>query len=184
MAYGDSKATSYTPNLLASLNAIPVSATVSAESDNLSIPGITLSGMMARYTSDLAARGSQDGMNYRFVLLTVGVNDVVAGLPPEATWRANFATLIDAIHAKFPAAKVGIARPWERGAALQAGMNSLATWIAAEVTPRAAWAFLGPDERVYLENGDNGTTYTDDGIHPNAAGQAVAASLWKTAMGY
>ena len=57
------------------------------------------------------------------------------------------------------------------------------TWRKASGA-RAAWAHLGPDERAFLENGDDGVTYTTEGVHPNAAGYALTAAQWQAVMGY
>lgn len=181
MAYGDSKAALFSDELIAALNLLPLSATVTATKDDLSIGGATVADLAARVASDLASRPAQDGMSYQHVLITVGANEV-STLPAEAAWKANLATVIDAINAKWPAAKVYVALPWRRNYPTEC--NSLATWIASVISTRGAWAFVGPDERIYLENGDNGTTYTYDGIHPNAAGELVAATQWQAVMGY
>jgi lysophospholipase L1-like esterase len=50
---------------------------------------------------------------------------------------------------------------------------------------RILWlAHVGPDRRVYLEGGDDGVTYTSDGVHPNAAGASLEAAQLKTALGH
>jgi len=182
MAYGDSKAAGFTDTLMASLNALPLYPTVNnAGHDDLSIPNITVAGLVARVASDLATRPAMDGMSYQNVLITIGANDVIS-LPAQATWKADTATLLDALHAKWPNAKVYVAQAWRRGYA--ASCNSLATWLGNVLSTRGGWAFVGPDERVYLENGDDGATYTDDGVHPNNAGYILAAAQWKAILGY
>jgi lysophospholipase L1-like esterase len=115
------------------------------------------------------------------VLVNLGANDVGSALA-QATWEGQLGYILDAMNAKWPGVKVYVMRPWRRGYAAEC--NTLATWIANVVGARAAWAFDGPDERVFLENGDDGTTYTSDGIHPNAAGFALTAVQWQTALGY
>lgn len=147
---------------------------------SLARSGYTVATMAALVAADLAAM--PDAATLRAVMFNLGANDVAA-LPAEATWKANLATILDALHAKYPSAMVYVMRPWRRGELTDC--NSLATWIAAVLADgRSAWAFVGPDERVFLEGGDDGATYTADGIHPNAAGYVLTATQWKTALGY
>jgi len=115
------------------------------------------------------------------VLVNLGANDVIS-LPIEGTWKANMAYLLDAFHAKWPAARVFVIRPWKRDEA--ADCNTLATWISDLVSARSRWAFLGPDERTFLEGGDDGATYTSDGTHPNGSGYVLTAQQWKTVLDY
>lgn len=144
----------------------------------LSVGGATVATMAGRIVADLAAA---DPAAPDYILLNLGANDVSA-LPAEATWKADLATVIDGMNAKWPATKVYLMRPWRRGEATDC--DTLAGWIADVVAARSAWAFMGPDERVFLENGDDGVTYTSDGIHPNAAGYALTAAQWKATLGY
>jgi lysophospholipase L1-like esterase len=138
-----------------------------------------VASMKALIDADLAARTEPA---VQAVLFNLGANDMNA-LPAEAVWESDALYIIDAIRAKWPSAKVYIMRPWTRGAGM-ATANTLAGWIGTVVAARPGGAFLGPDERVFLENGDNGVTYTIDGTHPNAAGYALTAAQWKTVLGY
>lgn len=146
--------------------------------ETIARPGYTVAQMKALVDADMAAWASDPVQS---VLFNLGANEMGI-LPAQATWEANLAYILDAFHAKWPAVKVYLMRPWRRGYAADA--NTLATWINNVVTARAAWAFNGPDERVFLENGDDGVTYTSDGVHPNAAGYALTATQWQTALGY
>jgi len=129
--------------------------------------------MKALVDADLAAMTTGTPT---IIMFNLGANDVVS-LPAEATWKANLVYILDAFHAKWSGAKVYVMRPWRRGEA--ADCNTLATWIAAVIADgRSAWAFVGPDERVFLEGGDDGVTYTVDGIHPNATGYALTGLKW------
>jgi lysophospholipase L1-like esterase len=67
-------------------------------------------------------------------------------------------------------------RAWRRD--LDAECNTLAGWIDDIVALRSD-CHVGPDERVFLENGDDGATYTGDGTHPNAAGYQLTADEWR-----
>jgi len=133
--------------------------------------------MAARVDADIAARSG----DYRYALITIGANNFGGALPPQATFEADLAYTLDAIHTAWPATRLGVALPWSRTYDAQA--DTLATWIANVLSTRS-WAFAGPDERVYLKGADDGATYTVDGVHPNAAGYALAAARWQTSMGY
>lgn len=148
--------------------------------DDLSTGGASVAQKAATIVADLAAR-PEGPLSRQFVTITLGTNDANS-LPAEAAWKADAATILDAIHVKWPYARVGWALPWHRDRV--AACNTLAGWIADVIAPRSSWAFVGPDERVYLENGDNGVTYTTDGTHPNVAGYTLAAAQWQTALGY
>lgn len=136
---------------------------------------------MANHAAAIDAYLSTATGNPSRILLNVGANDV-ATLPTEATWKANALYVLDAMHTKWPAAQVYLMRVWRRTE--DADCNTLAGWISDVVTSRSTFAHLGPDERVFLENGDNGVTYTTDGIHPNAAGYRLTAVQWATVLGY
>jgi lysophospholipase L1-like esterase len=153
--------------------------------DPLNVPilargGYTVATMKALIDADLAA-STQPAVQY--VLFNLGANDMAA-LPAEAVWEADALYIIDALKVKWPSVKVYLMRPWTRPAGM-ATANTLAGWIATVVAARAGVAYSGPDERVFLENGDDGATYmVADGIHPNAAGYALTAAQWKTVLGY
>lgn len=115
------------------------------------------------------------------VLLNLGANDVSA-LPAESTWKANYQTVIDAIHSKYPLAKIYIAKAWRRGET--SDCNTLAGWIDALVSSNSSFCYSGHDERGWLEGGDDGATMTTDGIHYSVTGETTAASQWMTALGY
>lgn len=119
---------------------------------------------------------------YRYVLLTLGVNDTIFGLPVEATFKTNYAKVLDDIHTALPNATILVALPWARGRT--ANCATVSGWISTVVSARSSFAAVAINEAVLIENGDDGATYTDDGVHPNAAGIAVLAPAWKSAMGY
>jgi lysophospholipase L1-like esterase len=145
----------------------------------LALSGLTISGLQSVIDSWLA--GFTPQYDPPFVLFNMGANDVV-GTWPEATWKANLAYILDAIHTKFPRAVIYQMRSWRRGYATES--DTIATWAADVRATRAPWAVTGPDERVFLEGGDDGATYTVDGVHPNAAGYALTADQWIAALGY
>lgn len=119
----------------------------------------------------------------RYALLNWGANEFSNWQSVvEATWKANLATIIETVHAKFPVAQVAIMRPWARGNDARAA--SLAQWIADVQAPRSAYVMLGPDEAVWLKGADDGATMTTDGLHYSTAGQAECAAQWQTALGF
>lgn len=113
-----------------------------------------------------------------FCWINLGANDVT-GMPAEATWKANMLYIIDAVGTKWPGCVCVLARVWRRGYA--ANCNTLAGWISDVVAARPGLARPGPDERVFLENGDDGATYTTDGTHYTTAAYDLAAPLWRAA---
>lgn len=121
-----------------------------------------------------AAVASQTRIPTR-ILVTLGANDV-AGTLVEATWKADYLDILDRFHAAWPDAVVYLSRPWVRTPTTN--LNTVAGWIADIQAARSTFVELGPDERVWLEGGDDGATNTTDGVHYSAAGQIAAAAAW------
>ncbi len=139
------------------------------------VGGRTVATGAASIDAELAsAVGTPD-----IILFSLGKNDVGGALPAEATWKANLAYILDAMHTKWPSASILLMRIWRRDCL--ANCNLIATWISDVIATRV-WAGLGPDERGFLEGGDNGVTYTSDGIHPNDAGDREVAAQWLALM--
>jgi len=105
------------------------------------------------------------------VLINLGVNDIAAGLPSETAWKASYQYIIDAIHTKYPSAKIYLTTPWMRGQA--AGVALVAGYISDLITANTGVCFAGDDERGWYEGGDDGATMTIDGVHPSVAGNAA-----------
>jgi lysophospholipase L1-like esterase len=114
------------------------------------------------------------------VTMNWGANDVAA-MPTESAFETNYETIIDAVHAKWPTATIRIMRSWRRG--FDTESDTLATWINVIQAARP-FTVLGPDERIWLKAGDNGTTNTTDGVHYSTPGNIECAAQWKTALGY
>ena len=141
----------------------------------MAVTGQTVAYWAANIGASIAASdGTPD-----YVLINLGANDVVS-LPAEATWKANYLTVADAIAAKWPGVPVYLVKVWKRGEA--ADCDTLAGWIDDLVAQRS-FLHVGHDERGWLEGGDDGATMTTDGIHYSAAGQTECAAQWKTVLG-
>lgn len=147
--------------------------------------GFTTASIASATAADLALITT--GPAPDFILLNSGANDVVA-MPTEAGFKASLRTIFRAYHTKWPSAQIRVMRIWRRSQLTNC--NSLATWfndlitIGADATEFSPYVAAGPDERVFLENGDDGVTYTADGVHPNHAGYILTADEWQANMGY
>lgn len=176
--YGDSKTAAvpgYIVDLLANLTT-GTGNTWSETPARLAVVGRTIANAaIAAYTEVGTAVGVP-----QFVLINLGANDVLA-LPAEATFKGNLRTIINNMLLKWPLTTILMMQTWSRGE--DADHNSLATWRTA-IAAEYSRVGIGPDERVFLEGGDDGATYTSDGLHPNAAGYTLTATQWQTAMGY
>jgi len=117
------------------------------------------------------------------VLCNWGANEMTGALPAEATWEANYLTIIDAVLAKWPNATVYLMYPWIQGQDAKAATlhGYIDTIIAARPGGRVV---AGPDEAVWLKGADDGATMTTDGIHYSAAGMLEAAAQWATVLGW
>ena len=137
----------------------------------------------------LSAPVKTDGTLARFVLSNWGANDAQflpgGGWTPlidHTTWVAQYGSILDYCHTRFPNAHVWVMYPWR--ADLPTQCTTLHGWIDEVLATRASFASAGPDEAVWLENGDNGATYTISGVHYSVAGATKCAQVWATALGY
>jgi lysophospholipase L1-like esterase len=117
-----------------------------------------------------------------YALINIGVNDTSTWEETSETlWKADMQDIIDAIHGQFPLCQIYIMRVWARSRPNCAVING---WISDLVTINSN-THLGPDESVFLENGDDGATYTTDGGHPTEpAGYQLTANQWRSVLGY
>lgn len=121
-----------------------------------------------------------------FVSLNLGINDVINGPMPadEADFLVSGQGIVDAVHAKWASAKIFIDHVW---ASVTAGGDTtkLATmngYIDTLITSRNTFCYNGADERIIIENGDNGASRTSDGVHYNDVGCAVMAAAKEAAI--
>jgi lysophospholipase L1-like esterase len=129
--------------------------------------------------TDLAAIPS--GLVPECTFLNTGANDFPS-MPTELNYQTNMLYIIDAINTKFPGKPIYIDNAWRRTYGTQA--DTAASRNAAIIALRPGVAFAGLDERDWMENGDDGATYTSDGTHLNHAGNIQKAILLQALLGY
>jgi hypothetical protein len=171
MPYGDSKT-----------NSVPWSAAITAarplwviKPDWIGVSGRTNASAKLAIDAELAARTDIPA----HILYNLGVNDALATgdmTSTEAVWKANVAYIWEAMHAKWPSVIIYVMYPWRQGQ--DADCNLMATWYDALRATRTTWVKQGPDERVWLEGGDDGATMSSDGIHYSAAGIVECSAQW------
>jgi len=150
--------------------------------DSVARSGYTVALQAAQIATDLANVASS--VNPSFVIINLGSNDA-GSLPSEATWKANYRIIIEAIHAKWSNATIYLAKPVRlSGAPPSTPVAAVATMHGYIDGLIAEYAYVeeGFDE-IDLENGDGYVTYLADITHPNNAGYAQCAVLQMTAMG-
>ena len=114
-----------------------------------------------------------------YVCLNLGVNDV--DYVDKDAWELAYLQLCDTIHTKWPNAKIYCMLVWFRNNL--AKCNVINAHIVSAISKRS-FMYEGPDERIWLEGGDDGATMTSDGTHYSAAGEIEAAAQWQAALGY
>lgn len=133
-----------------------------------------------------------------FLCLNLGTNDVNGDAPNDvfdgdanqdgAEWTAKLQYILDAVHTKWASCQVYVMRPWkpDYDGSFQTKLDLIGDTLIPNAISGRAWAHLGPDERIFLEHGDDGATYitpAPDRIHPNSAGYALTAAEWKVTLG-
>lgn len=180
--YGDSKTfgtgdtvvdgtTGYPPLLMASL---PIASKWLEYPQRIGRGGYTVAQMKDLIDRDLLGLYG----NPSYILINLGTNEAAAGQPSinGATWQTNLGYILDAMHAKWSSARLGVAKIYRTSD--NGDLTTMDdTWIPAVVNARLSFAFIGPDERAFLPGN------MSDASHPNHAGYVLTASNWKTAMG-
>lgn len=151
---------------------------------NWAVSGYTLSSLKSSIdTFMLEHYVSSIGDKFIF-FINIGANDVVHEIV-EATWKTDYNYIIDAILAEYPTGKIYITKAWRRDYGTEC--DTLAGYIddivAAYAISNPDHVYVGDDERVWMEGGDNGATMTTDGIHTSATGEITAAAAKITAAG-
>jgi hypothetical protein len=148
----------------------------------MGIGGYTVAQMKALIDTHLAAI---TGNIPEAVIINLGTNDLPT-LPDETAWKTNYRYIIAAFHAKWPNAKIYLAKPVRLSATPPsspvAATSTLHQWID-DLIAEQTYVYEGIDE-TDLENSDQYVTYFADAAHPNEAGYAKGAEYWQTAMGF
>lgn len=182
LGYGDSK-TYVNDNLMYLSDLLETSTGKRWCFNTIGRSGTTVAAMAAIIASDLASF-TVSSESPESVLINLGTNDA-ASLPAEATWKANYRVIIEALHAKWPSANIYLAKPVRLSGsppstptAAVATMHGYIDGLVGEYD----YVYAGMDETA-LEGGDSYVTNFADSLHPNAVGYAAGAALWKTVLG-
>lgn len=169
VTFGDSKTASAAPGIQALIAAMRT-ATGDGwhEAARLAIGGTDTPDWVARIDADLAAIDATTAGRVKFVLYNLGANDN-NDAPVYATYYADTLYCVQALHTKFPAAQIYLAKIWERGD--QTWITTVQYAVVDALAAAYSYVHVGIDERLTLEAGDDGATWTSDGTHPtNPAG--------------
>lgn len=119
-----------------------------------------------------------------YALINLGANDVNYG-DPGTIWKTNTAYIASALKTKWPNIQVYLTKVWRRNTGLQSvGIAAINGYIDELINDPSysGWLHVGVNEANILEGGDDGVTYTNDGIHPNAAGCSLEATAWRSTL--
>lgn len=174
-------------DLAGALNAITLPATQYFVT-NVGVGGATSTDWRNNIDATLAAQRT----NHQIVFYQIGVNEF--GSISENTWVSNVEYALDAMHVRWPGARMFLSYPWKcqpdsgGNCTADATADQFATWVDRVVSERSSFVFAGDDERVWFK--PNIATYSDDvgnekGLHfYPAAGQAAKVQQMKTLLGY
>jgi hypothetical protein len=121
-----------------------------------------------------------------FVLINMGTNDAAATITAEATFKTAYNGIIDLCQAKWPGVPIYCQHIYRADSA-QTITNSgvINGYIDACITTQGEGVSLGPQDDVYIENGDAGATYlATDKVHYALAAHALVAAQWYSVLGY
>lgn len=145
--------------------------------DKIATAGWKISDIKGAIDAGLAALTTTPS----YIFINEGVNET-ALTAIESSYKSDYQYVLDAIHTKFPTAQIRMSNVWKRNwdVTVNANVNQ---WIDDLVALNSSFCTAGDDERVWLENGDDGATYTTDGVHYNAAGATEKAAQLVTILG-
>lgn len=130
--------------------------------------------------ADLAATlGTPDA-----ILFNLGSNDAFFGITwpdYEINWKADLAYIWDAMHTKWPNARIYYTEAWRQG--FDSESDTLAGWYATVAAGRD-YVHLCDNERSWVKGADDGATMFWDGIHFSKAGIVEKARLAAACLGY
>ena len=134
---------------------------------NAGVSGDTTAGGLARIGWTLTA-------DVDALIVALGGNDLLRGLPPEAS-RANLDGILQAAAtAGVPVLLVGMEAPGNYGPEFKAAFDAMYPELATQYGALHAKSFLGPltDAALVDPRAALASYMQADGIHPNAAGVA------------
>lgn len=152
------------------------------------IPGATWATAQSGYTAaDMAA--VIDARLAAYPVYVFMPTDVIVGYGANdcknagtiASYAASMAYIVDAVHAKWPLARIWLTTAYRGGYS----MSIFDGFYADNEVIRAArsgYVFHGDDERAWFY--PNLATYSTDEVHFNSAGRAAKVAAVKTAMGF
>lgn len=174
LAFGDSKSAFATYHVYLEEYTRPYHAVAMYE---LASGGATVASRRATIDSDLTLHNRI----YSDIIINLGANDA-GGVLVQSTWQANLSYILDALHAKWPDARVYVVGAWRRG--FDVNCATLKIWTANVLAARSSWAYAGPDESVFIKAADDGAACTSDGIHWLGPCYQAEALTLAQAMGY
>jgi len=151
---------------------------LNAAYQNMGIGSETTTLIAARFAADVVA------LKPKIAIIEGGVNDIAGGTITQATYLANWATMLDACAAADIIPVCLAILPWTNGTDEQ--LRTRDTWNAAlrDLVLRyggAVWVDASPYVGQYRTGGDDNnlwdiqTAYNADGVHYNTAGHAQIA---------
>jgi hypothetical protein len=141
------------------------------------ISGYTTAQMKTYIDNNLAALTQRPAV----ICINLGTNDLPI-LITESEWKASYTSIIDSLRAKWPGVPIYCAKLWERDSGPD--FDTMAGWIDDIIATYPSGVAVGMDERIWLENGDDGATYTTDGCHYSLPAHVVCSQAWIAGMGY
>jgi lysophospholipase L1-like esterase len=165
--FAETSTGSYQPRLCAGISTINLWR---ERPTRIAVAGRTVATTQDNIDAAIAAAvGTPDA-----ILINLGANDADDALV-EATFKADFAYILDALHAAYPNAIIYVTKVWRQG--FDAECLMIWEWMLDVMSTRA-YCVAGIDEVIALKGSDNGATNTEDGIHPNDAGVEASVALW------
>lgn len=120
------------------------------------------------------------------VLINIGTNDASHPITSESAFKTAYNGIIDLVQAKWTGVPIYCQHIYRADSA-QTITNSgiINGYIDDCIATQGAGVSLGPQDDVYIENGDAGATYLSaDKVHYALGAHALVAAQWMTVLGY
>lgn len=127
---------------------------------------------------------ADEGTTPEFVMINIGTNDAAHPITNETTFKTAYAGIIDHVRSEFPGVPVLCQRIYRADSAQTiTNSSTINDWIDTVIASYGSGVYAGPNDEVYIENGDAGATYLDtDKIHYKLAAQQIVADEWIDAL--